>query len=267
MACLVVLGSLLSVNAAEVAMAAEGETGQQLAQRVRSIVPTENSEIRGRLEINANKSRRIVPVTCSVVVQPNGTWETIYTAMKESGAERLVIRHSINGPNRYFYAKSASSAASLPTPTEVLASKASSIAFGGSDFSAAELGLEFLHWPQQERLKNQTRLGQPCYVLESVNENEPEIIRVRSFIDQESPGLLVAEGYDHKRVRNTDLKTPKASDRPQEGKDTPVKEFSLHGSSFKKVNGQYRLEKMEIINNKTDSETTLRFELNSNPQQ
>jgi hypothetical protein len=58
------------------------------------------------------------------------------------------------------------------------------------------LGLDFLHWPQQRRLKGEMRLGQSCYVLESRDEGAKSIVRVKSYIDKESNGLLIAEGYD-----------------------------------------------------------------------
>jgi hypothetical protein len=99
-----------------------------------------------------------------------------------------------------------------------------------------------LHWPQQQRLPDETRLGQACYVLESRNPNGGEIVRVKSDIDQTTGGLLTATAYDaNSRV---------------------VKEFSLSGSSFKKVNGHWRLEKMEIRNPKLHSRTELKFDIN-----
>ena len=52
------------------------------------------------------------------------------------------------------------------------------------------------------------------------------IVRVKSYIDKESNAPILAEGYD--------------------ARDHLVKEFSLRGSSFKKVNGHWRLEKMGI---------------------
>ena len=116
------------------------------------------------------------------------------------------------------------------------------IPLAGSDFSLADLGLEFLHWPQQQRLPDETRLGQACYVLESCNPAGRQIVRVKSDIDQETGGLLIATAYD-------------ANGRV-------VKEFSLHGSSFKKVNGHWRLEKMEIRNHKLHSQTELKFDIN-----
>jgi hypothetical protein len=85
------------------------------------------------------------------------------------------------------------------------------------------------------------RLGRPCYVLESINPDAPSVVRVKSYIDKESGGILVAEGYD----RNKKL----------------VKDFSLGGSSFKKVNGQWQLKKMKISSPRKDSETVLEFDL------
>jgi hypothetical protein len=86
------------------------------------------------------------------------------------------------------------------------------------------------------------RLGQPCYVLESSNSQPAEIVRVRSDIDKESGGPLIADAYD--------------------AQGHIVKEYSLHGSSFKKVNGRWQLEKMDIRNKKTNSHTELKFDLN-----
>ena len=116
-----------------------------------------------------------------------------------------------------------------------------SIPLAGSDFSLADLGLEYLHWPVQRQLKGEMRLGQPCYVLESSNPQGGEIVRVKSDIDKDSGGLLIAEAYDTRGHL--------------------VKEFSLHGSSFKKVNGRWQLEKMDIRNKKTGSHTELKFDL------
>jgi hypothetical protein len=85
------------------------------------------------------------------------------------------------------------------------------------------------------------RLGQPCYVLESRDPAAPSIVRVKSYIDKESNAPIVAEGYD--------------------AADHEVKEFSLHGSSFKKVNGHWRLENMDIRDKKKRSHTELKFDI------
>jgi hypothetical protein len=85
------------------------------------------------------------------------------------------------------------------------------------------------------------RLGQPCYVLESRDPEAKSIVRVKSYIDKESNGLLIATGYD--------------------AGDHPIKVFSLSGNSFKKVNGHYQLEQMDIRDVKKRSHTALKFDM------
>jgi hypothetical protein len=150
------------------------------------------------------------------------------------------VIHSPNEPNQYFYSRASSPTDPLPEPKPIKPEQAA-IPLAGSDFWLSELGFDFLHWPQQKKLKGEMRLGRPCYVLESINPDAPSVVRVKSYIDKESGGILVAEGYD----RNKKL----------------VKDFSLGGSSFKKVNGQWQLKKMKISSPKTDSETVLEFDL------
>jgi hypothetical protein len=214
------------------APAGDAAAGQALAEQIRSSVPTENSDIHGLLLIDSQAGHKEIPVECQVVIHPGvADWETIYqtTATNQIQAERLVITHSAGKPNVYLY------------NGEPIAPAATAVPFAGSDFSVGDLGLEFLHWPGQTELKGEMRLGQPCHVLLSTNTPQGGIARVKSFIDRESGGLLIAEASD----TNGAL----------------VKEFSLHGSSFKKVNGQWRLEKMEIQNKKTGSHTVLKFDM------
>jgi hypothetical protein len=220
----------------------EVAAGHALAERLRSAVPEENSEARGKLIIKAQGAQREIPIVCRVIVNP-ADWETDYetAATSESGAERLVVLHSTNGPNQYLYARAASPSAALPNLAPVPTAEAA-IPLGGSDFSLADLGLEFLHWPVQRELKGEMRLGEPCYVLESSDPHGGEIVRVRSDIDKEFGAPLIADAYD--------------------AQGSLVKEYSLHGSSFKKVNGRWQLEKMEIRNKKTGSHTELKFDLN-----
>ncbi|MGP8202131.1 MAG: outer membrane lipoprotein-sorting protein [Limisphaerales bacterium] len=216
--------------------------GQALAEQVRSSVPPENSEIHGKLIIKSEGVQREIPIVCRVTVKPD-SWETDYetAGTGQCGAERLVVLHSTNGPNQYFYAKASSALAPSPKPAPVPAAEAV-IPLAGSDFSLADLGLEFLHWPVQRLLKSEMRLGEPCDVLESSNPRAAEIVRVRSDIDKEFRAPLIAAGYD--------------------AQGHVVKEYSLHGSSFKKVNGRWRLEKMDIRNKKTGSRTELKFDMN-----
>jgi outer membrane lipoprotein-sorting protein len=215
--------------------------GQALAERIRSAEPEENSEIHGTLIIRRNKQVTRVPVVCRVVLK-GATWETIYetSATADTGAEKLVVTHSTNGPNQYLYARASGPGEPAGKPAPVPAADTDR-ELAGSDFSLADLGLEFLHWPQQVRLPDETHLGQACYVLESRNPDGPQVVRVRSDIDQESGGLLIATGFDTN--------------------SRAIKDFSLSGSSFKKVNGHWQLEKMEIRNHRLKSQTELKFDI------
>ena len=216
--------------------------GQALAEQIRSSMPEKNSEIHGVFLINSGKTKRQVPVVCEVKLA-EGTWETIYQteATSTAGAERLAIIHRTNGPNQYLYARAAQPGAPLPEPSPVPPA-ATEAPFAGSDFSLGEFGLEFLHWPGQCKLKGEMRLGQPCYVLESTSDRKQGIVRVKSWIDEESLGLLVAEAYD------------------SEG--NKIKEFSLDSKSFKKdARGHWQLEEMGIDNKKTHSHTDLKFDM------
>jgi len=157
------------------------------------------------------------------------------SATTNLGAQLLSIIHSSNAPNEYLFARAPSPTAALPEPhefrplTPIFPSPA-------PIFRCRTLAWEFLHWPQQRRLRDQTRLGRACYVLESRNSAQHGIVRVLSYIDQETGGLLIATAYD--------------------AGSNVVKEFSLHGSSFIKVHGHWRLEKMQIHDYKAHSQTS-----------
>ena len=125
-----------------------------------------------------------MPIVCRVVVRATN-WETDYdtSATDKIGPECLVVIHTTNGPNQYLYARAASPSAPLPKLAPVAPADAG-IPLAGSDFSLADLGLEYLHWPVQRKLSDEPRMGDPCYVLESRNPRGGEIVRVRSDIDK-----------------------------------------------------------------------------------
>lgn len=226
--------------------------GQGLANRLATIKPTEESEVHGTINIRMKRVRRQIPFTSQVLLRGD-KWQSVFqtAATADSGIETLVVVHDPSGgPNEYLYSRASSPTNTPPPLSPVDADKAATIPFARSDFTLAELGLDFLHWPMQQRLRSQTRLNRVCYVLESRNVRAPEIVRIRAFIDKEYagtlgeqgfPALLVAEGYD---LHNEQ-----------------VKEFSLEGSSFKKVHGQYRLKQIKMENYKTGSQTLLKFDI------
>jgi hypothetical protein len=115
--------------------------------------------------------------------------------------------------------------------------------FASSDFWICDLGLQFFHWPDQKVLPKTTNLkrGRAYTLLESTNPDPGTngYSRVVSWIDQETGGILEADAYD------------------AQGKLLKV----FEPKSFKKVNGHWELQEMEIRNVQTDSRTRLEFDL------
>jgi hypothetical protein len=225
--------------------------GQGLAGLLSSMEPVENTEMHGTLHIVKSKHEHFDVPFVGKVIRRETNWESVFqtAGTEKTPAETLVVIHTTGAPNRYLYGRAQSPSNAPVEPQPISVEKAAATAFAGSDYSLADLGLDFLHWPLQERLVGHARLNRPCYVLQSRDAHSPGIVRVVSFIDREYagsigsqgfPAILVAEAYD---LQNEE-----------------VKEFSLHGSSFKKVNGQYKLEQMEIENLKTGSQTTMKFD-------
>ena len=113
--------------------------------------------------------------------------------------------------------------------------------FANSDFWICDLGLEFFHWPGQKLLKKEVKRSRGCSVLESTNPDPSTngYSRVVSWIDSESGGIVQAYAYD------------------AQGK--LLKEF--YPKDFEKVNGQWQVQEMEMINDQTKSRTRLEFDL------
>jgi hypothetical protein len=218
--------------------------GAALAARLRVLEPAESSEVSGFLLIKGRgQPVRQIPIVCRVIARA-ASWDSIYeTAVNPVvGAQKLVIQHFTNAPSLFFLASAPPGSSTLPelkpVPPDHLEAP-----LAGSDFSLGELGLDFLFWPEQNQLKGEMRLGEPCYVLESKSASGQ---RIKSWIDKESvgqgsPGLLIAECYN--------------------ASGALAKEFDLGGGSFKKVHGRYQLQQMKIRSFKPRSETTLKFNL------
>jgi hypothetical protein len=211
--------------------------GAELAQKLRAMAPQENSKARGVLNIqDKERKTREVPVTCQVLAGGK-TWQVSYEAKTSEGSapEKLMILHAADRPNEYLYTKPGDS-----EPQKLTGDKAM-VAFAGSDFWLADLGLEFLHWPKQQLLKTEMRKSRWCSVLQSENPGAKGrgYSRVISWIDKESGGPILADAYD------------------ATGKK--VKEFSIR--SLKKVEGEYQLEEMQIQSLEKKSRTRLEFDL------
>ncbi len=213
---------------------AEGKALQAelLAQR-----PGEDSVTTGVLKIRDRDGQRTeVPIKLEITLLNASSWQATYSTTGQPRAEKLLVLHEANRPNRYWLSDSGVTEKPAPLTPEQAARP-----FAGSDFWPLDLGLEFFHWPGQTLVKKEMTKGRSCKVLDSADPRpQPgSYARVRSWIDMETGGLVRAEAYD--------------------GAGKLLKEFTVR--SFKKVNGHWQLKEMEIRTEPADSRTRLEFEL------
>jgi hypothetical protein len=210
--------------------------GQALRAQLLAQRPVENTTVKAVLKLRrADGQRQELPATLRTEVVGDDAWRASYEVTLGTGqTERLVVLHRAGAPNEYRWSRGDSS-------ETVLDAAAIFRPFAGSDFSPADLGLEFLHWPGQKLIKGELRRGRWCHVLESTHPQPPPgaYARVVSWVDRETGGLIRAEACD-------------AGGRL-------VKEFSLR--SFQKVEGRWQLREMEILDLAADTRTRLEFDL------
>jgi hypothetical protein len=223
----------------------EGEAlARSLVNEMITQQPAQNSTNTGVLKIRDSAGeQQQVPVRFEVFSTPTN-WVSIYDAGPwGSGRNRAQLRviHSNDSPNRYLLGVAAGTNAPSSALKEVRPSE-SMVPFAGSDFWLADLGLEFLHWPQQRVMLKEMRRSQFCLKLESINPHPGSsgYVRVESWIDHDPPhGIIHAEAYD----KNNQL----------------LKKFDP--TEIKKVHGEYQLAEMEIRSPKANSQTRIDFDL------
>lgn len=233
---------VLAIPAAE---AKALERGRALAAATRSQRPAESNVTTGTLRLRHPDGRRVVvPLEVKVDVGTNEVWSTTYKASFPDGRrESLRVVNPTAGPPHFILHRSTGGGnitESRPTrPDEQFA------AFAGTDFSFIDLGLVFLHWPDQRWTGREIRRTRTCNILESRN---PFVglggyLRVVTWLDEETGGIVRAEAYD--------------------AKNRLLKEFSP--GSFARVGSRYELRDMEIRNEQSDSRTTIQFDI-ENPE-
>jgi hypothetical protein len=224
------------------ALAGEPADGATLAAELRNQRPAERIETSGTLKIRTATGRKTeIPVRMETT-SAGPTWTVTYASSEtpDSSPEMLQVVHREGATSAYYYTKANRGEALPSTPTPVSTPQLTR-PFAGTDFWLCDLGLEFLHWPNQRLVKNEMRKGRSCRVLESTPDSSypTEYSRVLSWIDIESGGLLRAEAYD----RDHKL----------------LKEFSVR--SFQRVSKAWQLKEIEIRNERTDTRTRLEFNL------
>ena len=218
---------------------AQAIVAEMLAQ-----TPSGNSSNTGSILIRGrDKTERTIPAQFAIIANPTN-WLSVYQALDptgKTGGTRLTVIHSEGAPNRYEVSELAAGAGTNATVKELTPQEAM-IPFAGSDFWAADLGLEFLHWPKHRLIKRDTRHEKSCYVMESINPSPVPggYARVVSWIIINGPrGIVHADAYD---AGNKLLKV-----------FDPV--------SVQKIEGQYQLQEMEMRNPQTGSQTWIKFDL------
>ena len=239
--CVMLLVAVLGfVAASSQFVVAADEEARLLAEKLRAQFPQELSDATGVLKVrDASGRRKEIPIRFQSTPADAGwrnSFETRSTLL--AVAEKLVVVHDPAKPNQYLHARAADRDAALGVPAPV---SETMVAFAGSDFWLADLGLEFFHWPEQRLLRKEMRKGRSCDVLESLTARPAAggYARVLSWIDSETGGLLRAEAYDRDRKL--------------------LKEFSV--GSVRKINGHWELKELEIRNEQTDSRTRLELDL------
>jgi hypothetical protein len=222
----------------EAVQQARALVSEMLAQR-----PDQNTTNSGWVTIrDATGKERQIPVRFEITATPTG-WESVYEALPSAGragGTRLRVIHSGAQPNRYELVIPAAPGATNAGPQQLTQDQIMA-PFLGSDFWIADLGLEFLHWPQQRLLRKEMRHSKSCDVLESIN---PQPVpggyaRLVSWLMIEQPhGIIHADAYDARGER--------------------IKYFDP--KSLEKVQGEYQLESMEIRNRKAGTRTIIKFD-------
>lgn len=226
--------------------------GRALAQKILAQQPTDNFTNTGVLKIKDAKGiRSEMVVVCKTLVTATN-WQTIYQASDTNRYETLLVIHTGDQPNTYFYSTNfpAPILGDIPVLGNLFRSRQPltlgeiSAPFAGSDFSFADLGLEFFHWSQQKILPKTTNLkrGRDYTLLESINPNPTMngYSRVLTWIDNETGGLLEAEAYDANGKKSKDF----------------------YPKDFKKVDGQWQVQTLVMENVQTGSRSRLEFDLN-----
>jgi outer membrane lipoprotein-sorting protein len=220
----------LPLNPAQAESEARALVAEMLSQK-----PAQTNT--GLLKIrDGNGVQRRLPMR--FVIWSTATCSTSVYEVQDPGPPRrdlkLTVVHTDGRPNQYLLSENGGTAKTL-TGNEAM------IPFASSDFWVADLGLEFLHWPQQRLSKKEMRRSRFCDVLESVNPQPAAdgYSRVVSWIEQEPPhGIVHADAYDAKGER--------------------IKQFDP--KEFEKIQGEYQLQEMEI-HRKSGARSSIEFDL------
>ena len=182
-----------------------------------------------------------VPIEFKTYVTRSGLRTTYSTISRTKGID-LSVTLQLGNANEYFVVEGDFT---VPDAQDmrILNGNQSMTPFVGSDFWLADLGLEFLHWPEQRMTRKEMRRSQFCKVIESINPQPATnaYSRVISWFQHEAGGIVYAEAYD--------------------AKGALLKIFEP--KEIEKVHGQWQLREMQMRNVQTGSRTRIEFDLDA----
>ena len=206
--------------------------GQDLARSIRDAIPTEETSLEATMEVTLRNRKRIkTPLT--IQTKPLGQADclmTYETKPSEGNGEYWIVRRILAKRNEYRVDKEAKRLAKRED---------FEIGLARSSFTLSDLGLEFLHWPKQKTIRKQRRKSRSCHVLESSRSDSEGTLRVLSWVDIKSGGILAADFYS------------------ADGKVR--KRFSVKGLT--KKDGQWQVDEMEMRDVAERTRSRLRLHL------
>ncbi len=217
--------------------------GQVLAEQLRSIQMGIPGSIQATLKVRKRDGSRMEHLVKKHTQTFDAGWRDLFEIENDgtNNSEWLWIDHPANQPPRYRLALSDQ----LPvdeTAFKVLDSEQTMSPLGESDFWAADLGLDFLHWPDQRLFESKItrRKGVGCKLLESSRPSRSGLgyYKVRSWISVEHGGVVYAEAFDIE--------------------DRKIKIFEVNG--VEKIEGQWYLKELKIRNLRDKSTSVLEFD-------
>ena len=224
------------------------QEGQSLAAELRGLQIGIPGDITAKLKIRKRGGERVERQVQKQSIQTEKGWNDLFSVGSDdqSDSEWLMIRHRNGESPSYQWANSKS----LPMSSEdyqPLVKDQVMTPVGGSDFWAADLGLDFLHWPDQRIVPSRItmRKGVACKVLESARPTQSEkgYYKVRSWISSEYGGVVYAEAFD---ISNDKIKIFEVND-------------------VEKIDGQWYLKELRIRNLRDRSTSTLEFNNSGQP--
>jgi len=216
--------------------------GRALAAAIRDQRPARPTLSKGTLRVRLPDGRRLsVPVQVKAELGTNAfPWSTVYEANFPDGRRETLRVVNLSDAMPHFILHRAGGDGNI---TEIRPQRPDEmfVSFAGTDFWFVDLGMTFLHWPDQRVTGHETRRTRRCSVLESRNPLPAPgaYQRVVTWVDEDTGGIVRAEAYD--------------------AQNRLLKEFTP--GSFAKIGARYELRDMEIRNDQTDSRTTLQFEV------